>query len=259
SPQFFSKCKSGVANYVRLRLVLAGELKWLFAREVTPSDWPFVTSFYRNKIVEFRLNEKRNFPDEIKRLYSARDRVLIEAVHYFLIRDVRVELARSHTDFRKMRKLEPNLWKGYLREFGNVNFENMIIYHWRKVARDRTTCSRGPTEIADGKLGVDDFIALCSFRELRGNVLLYIAAIVLLGAIGNSTQAFFTASFRASGISDALLQLRLFTGFALALAAIYISVSLVAYLGSFAAFTHRRRLKGQVGRIMHRLGLIRGT
>jgi hypothetical protein len=73
--------------------------------------------------------------------------------------------------------LEPNLWTEYLAPLGGVDAESMIIYQWKRVAT--------PAEPE----GVEDLIALCSFRIPRENVPLYILAIVALGALGSGTQA----------------------------------------------------------------------
>ena len=135
----------------------------------------FHSSFYLNQMIEFRLNEKRNFSEELRLRQQNGRPPKISAVHYFLIRDLTVELTQSHATFRKMRRLEPGLWDNYLSKLGSPRPENMIIYHWRELAKDGGT--------------VDDFIALASFRQSGRNIILYLLAIVVLGVMGSSAQA----------------------------------------------------------------------
>jgi hypothetical protein len=162
-------------HYVRLRLELSGELNDMLVSRIEPSDRLFLSSFYRTQMIEFRLNEKRNFSNALRARQKNGRPPTISAVQYFLVRDLSVEMVQSHATFRKMRRLEPGLWDNYLSGLGNPRPEDMIIYHWRELAeRDKT---------------VEDFIALTSFRQAGQNLWVYIAAIILLGAIGSSSQS----------------------------------------------------------------------
>ncbi len=192
-PKKFREFCPQKTNYVRFRIYLRGGLKWLFSSEDMPADSVFISSFFRTRIVEFRINEKRNLGEALKRKYPERTDVRVDMLHYFLVRHIHVELSRSHANFKKMRRLEPQLWKGYLSEFGNVDVENMVIYHWREPYDSTKNSSEIPRDGVPSS--VNDFIALCEFRELRGNVPVYLFAIVLLGAIGNSAQSGLTSYF----------------------------------------------------------------
>jgi hypothetical protein len=180
---------SGVGDhYMRLRLVLSGGLSDMLVSRIEPTDRLFLSSFYRTQMIEFRLNEKRNFSKELRQRQKDGRPPAISAVHYFLVRDLSVEMVQSHATFRKMRRLEPRLWDNYLSGLGSPKPEDMIIYHWREIAESGKT--------------VEDFIALTSFRQAGNNLWLYVAAIIFLGAIGSSTQ-----SFLASGVSGAAIWL----------------------------------------------------
>ncbi len=175
-------------RYVRFRIKLCGTLSKMFVNEVVPIDKIFSSTFYRTEIIEFRINERRNFGASLrKRFLNARSPV-IGAVQYFLIRKVGVDLIRSHADFRKMRRLEPKLWDNYLGQLGRISAENMLIYHWRSAG--------------DGRSGVEDFIALAIFRTSRNLLLLFLAAIVLLGAIGSAVQASLICLMHAACLVD---------------------------------------------------------
>lgn len=168
-------------HYIRVRIRLYGVLRDIFVSSARPRDWVFLSSFYRTQLVEFRLNEKRNFSSSLRALQTASVSLKIAKVQYFLVRDLSVEIVQSHANFRKMRRLESGLWDGYLDGLGGPKPESMIIYHWR-----------APAQPATGNY-VEDFIALTGFRQPRPNIWIFMLAIVLLGAAGSATQSLLTA------------------------------------------------------------------
>jgi hypothetical protein len=126
-------------HYFRLRFVLNGRSRDLFTSDSQPSDWFVLSSFVRTELTEFRLNERRSFPGAVND--RARHFFDIVTVHYFLMRNLRFELSDAHTNFHKMRRLEPNLWKHYLE--GNAT-------------RPRTKLARAPnTGARNGKRHTD--------------------------------------------------------------------------------------------------------
>ena len=175
----FSRMQDVGDHYIRFRLNLSDGLSDMLVSRIEPRDRLFLSSFYRTQMIEFRLNEKRNFSRTLRERQNDGRSPAILAVHYFLVRDLNVEMVQSHATFRKMRRLEPRLWDNYLSELGSPKRENMIIYHWREVAEQNKT--------------IEDFIALTSFREASDNLWLYILAIIVLGAIGSSTQSLLTS------------------------------------------------------------------
>jgi hypothetical protein len=175
-------------HYVRLRVKLRGNLARVFSDDFDPHDRIFLSGFFRTDVVEFRVNEKRNFGQALRSLYPDMQMPVINAIHYFLVRSIAAELVTSHADFRKVRRLEPLLWDRYLEGLGSVSAEKMVIYHWR----------------AGVEKSVEDFIALAWFRAPRQNLILYLCAILLLGAAGSTTQALLTKLGTAIGFSDSL-------------------------------------------------------
>jgi len=161
--------KEGFAPYIRLRIALDERAVKAFIEDVSPGDWIVLSSFVRKEIAEFRINERRNFPDEL--LSRETKFPVIRTIHYFLVRDLRFELVDSHTPFQKMRRLEANLWRHYLMPgFTPDAAERMLIYHW-KAARTN-------------EAPLTSFVALASFRAPRNNLFLYALAAVVIGAIG---------------------------------------------------------------------------
>jgi hypothetical protein len=151
-PNIFSKINAIEGqHYIRFRLKLIGNLALLFQDSSNPSDSMFLSGFHSTDVIEFRVNERRNFPSSLRAI--ARKFPKIETIQYFLVRGIRTELTQAHENFRKIRRLEPGLWKGYLRELKISSPENWIIYQWKA----------GGTADAN----VEDFIALAFFERPR--------------------------------------------------------------------------------------------
>ncbi|MER9738601.1 hypothetical protein NKJ31_15685 [Mesorhizobium sp. M0133] len=176
--QFFDRMRAKIGDqYIRLRIRVPFHLMNGFVSEVDAKDSAFLSTISTSEIVEFRLNERRNFSAAIlERLSGGADLIDVSAVHYFLIRDMTVEMTQSHTGFKKMRRLEPEIWERYLRDEPQFNAQNMIIYHWSSLAPPQST--------------VDSFTALATFRAYyTGRLWIYGLVVVALGAMGSASQA----------------------------------------------------------------------
>ncbi|QUS38087.1 hypothetical protein RPMA_03870 [Tardiphaga alba] len=177
--RFFKRLQSRVGDhYLRLRIKMPIGLPNGFVSTSDPKDSVFLSTISTNEIVEFRLNERRNFSTEIRDRLEGKNCGLIDisAVHYFLIRDMSVEMTQSHAGFRKMRRLEPGMWTNYL-PGADFNPDEMIIYHWASFA-----------DKPSGK--VDSFNALATFRAFyTGKLWIYALVIIMLGAMGSALQA----------------------------------------------------------------------
>lgn len=180
SDQFFDRLRPNVGDhYFRLRIKVPIGIDNGFVSSNDPKDSAFLSTISTSEIVEFRLNERRNFSNAIRNRLEAKDCSLIDisAVHYFLIRDMGVEMTQSHTAFRKMRRLEPVIWARYLAQCPGFNPDKMIIYHWASFSVSATAV-------------VDSFTALATFRAYyTGKLWVYALVIVGFGAMGSAAQA----------------------------------------------------------------------
>lgn len=198
---FCARCSDKQRDqYLRLRFVLNGLARDLFTSDSRPSDWFLVSSFARTELTEFRLNERRSFPVAIAE--RARAFFRIQTVHYFLMRDLKFELVSAHTDFRKLRRLEEDLWRHYLlgtppgldpgwpvrRAMARGSAKRMIIYHWRVQGEDDKP--------------IDDFVALASFRVPIPNLVIYAVVIGFLGGVGNAFYGVSLTILQTLGLSQ---------------------------------------------------------
>jgi hypothetical protein len=186
-PGFFKRLREVGDHYVRLRIEVPIDQPNGFVSTINPEDSAFVSTISTSEIVEIRLNEMRNFSPALRRELKEESRELIDisAVHYFLIRDMSVEMTQSHMTFRKMRRLEPKIWDKYLAGHGGFRAPDLIIYHWASFAKSNTE-------------PVDSFTALATFRAYyTGSLLKYALVIIALGALGSALQGWGTEVLKA--------------------------------------------------------------
>lgn len=182
----------GGAAYLRVRVHLSPANGEIFYSYASPADSWLLSRFYRTELNEFRLNERRSFPDAIVR-WSMGSEFRIRRVLYFLIRDFRYELLVQHVQFKRTRRLEPDIWNDYLAPTGkrgatkrvNDVGERMLIYQWREDAPPRTLESAAAGE----RSWIEDFSAFASFKSPQDNIWAYVIAILALGALGGALQA----------------------------------------------------------------------
>lgn len=190
SDEFCKRLRQRVGDhYFRLRIKVPIGMENGFVSTNGPKDSAFLSTISTNEIVEFRLNERRNFSTAIRERLQASECGLIDIsdVHYFLIRDMGVEMTQSHTGFRKMRRLEPGMWERYLDRCPGFNPDKMIIYHWASSAPSATGT-------------VESFTALATFRAYyTGSLWIYGAVIVALGAMGSALQGLITGLLSLGG------------------------------------------------------------
>ncbi|MBY5817061.1 hypothetical protein HFN60_15655 [Rhizobium leguminosarum] len=174
--EFCSKFEAAGEHYVRFRFILKGEAALIFSSDVSSEDGWILSSTTTSEITEIRINEARSIPEAVISCAKSNNWVMpeVSAIHYFLVRDISFDLIASHSNFRKIRRMEPE-WDSYLgADFPPGSARNMLIYHWRKAG--------------DGG-DVGDFVTLAKFRRSKGNLVLYILLVIALGAIGSASHA----------------------------------------------------------------------
>ncbi|MGJ3259053.1 MAG: hypothetical protein ACFE0S_05565 [Rhodospirillales bacterium] len=166
------------SHYLRFRILIGDRSKQPFSTIIDPPSDFIESSFKQRHLVEFRLNERRNFPGVISSRTLVGTFPKINLIQYFLVRDASHDLSGYHVDCRKKRRFENDLWSEYLGSLGGEHANSLIIYHWRE-------------EVDPGKNATEDFVALATFDELKSLTLRFIFIVVLLGALGSAVCAFF--------------------------------------------------------------------
>ena len=158
-----------IDSYFRFRIILLDNALKNIMTVHTPSFRAVTNNHEVSEIVDFRVNEIRNLPKRIKKLAGKNTDNRIKVLHYFLIRESRVEFKFSHRDYRRTRVLEPELWAKYLGLDDEKQLkEPMLIYHWDSRAKEKS-------------LYIDHFAAFSKFASR--SIQLYQIILVLLVTI----------------------------------------------------------------------------
>lgn len=162
-------------GYFRFRLILDGISKKALSTFYKPSDRFLLTTEETIEIIDFRINEVRNTPESINCFIT--EKVPLNAVHFFIIREVNSEYVMSDTTYSRCRFLEGELWKKYLQTKHLKKIQNvpkMLIFHWKKTQRkdDKADASRVPVPLGN-------FSAFAKFRYPRYSFFIILRSITI--------------------------------------------------------------------------------
>lgn len=178
-----------VFGYFRFRIKLCSEDKKSISQIDVSKDTKFLSRIESTEIVDFRINEVRNLPSRIASKLS--NNSCITSVHFFLIRETNSEHKLSHSELKRCRLLEKDLWDSYLSVPANVPTpEHMLIYHWKE-----------PSQKQNGIQYLENFSAFakfCTITVTRWRLAGFVCLGMLLGSIsgvfGNFVYSFFQSS-----------------------------------------------------------------
>jgi len=124
------------SNYFRFRITLDSKSKLILAHEYKSKDSVITNHFESTEMVDFRINESRNLPAQIRSQLNGQ--LNLSQVHFFLIRDASSEFKMSHSKYKRCRVLEKEIWNGYLKgESNSIQApEQMLIYHWSESGKE---------------------------------------------------------------------------------------------------------------------------
>ncbi|MFI3221572.1 MAG: hypothetical protein QX191_00915 [Methylococcaceae bacterium] len=176
-------------GYFRFRIKLSSEDKKSISQIYVSKDAKFLSRIESTEIVDFRVNEVRNLPNKI--VSKLNNNSCITSVHFFLIRETNSEHKLSHSEFKRCRLLEKNLWDSYLSVPPNISIpEQMLIYHWKE-----------PLQKQNDKQYLENFSAFAKFCtitvtrwRLAGFICLGVILGMISGVFGNFVYSFFQPS-----------------------------------------------------------------
>lgn len=127
--------KSNECNhYIRFRINLNSSDVASIVKTFYPKDLFLKSNIERSDIIDFRINEQRNLPNEVATTLASAS-CTPSKYHFFVIRDMVDESSASGSNYQGCRILESETWKKYFPD--NVNFgeNDPMIYHW-KIKKD---------------------------------------------------------------------------------------------------------------------------
>ena len=188
-----------IFGYFRFRINLNSEDKKSISQLYVSKDAKFLSRMESIEIVDFRVNEIRNLPPKIVS-YLSNDSC-ITSVHFFLIRETNSEHKLSHSEFKRCRILEKNLWDSYLSVPSGISIpDQMLIYHWKEQLKE-------PNE----KKYLDNFSAFAKFSTITvtwGTVAYFLGFLLFWGAasgvLGNYVYSSLQSKFCNVPVENAL-------------------------------------------------------
>lgn len=153
-------------SYFRFRIELnESDIKSL--SRVYDPKWSLITNYFETcEIIDFRINEARNLPDDVKK--ELVEPSYIKKVHFFLIRDAKSEYRMSHDAYHRCRILENDIWDKYLgTDIDDTVDSQMLIYHWKEKSDIES---------------IEHFSAFAKFtrRTLKALDVIWIALIIIM-------------------------------------------------------------------------------
>lgn len=121
-----SKCD----HYIRLRIQLdKNEISGL-VKTFYPADMFLKSNIERSDIIDFRINEQRNLPNEISTTLASAACTPLKC-HLFIIRDLVDDCSASGSNYKGCRILESETWKKYFEDGVSFGDHDPMIYHWK--------------------------------------------------------------------------------------------------------------------------------
>ncbi|WP_187506104.1 hypothetical protein [Pantoea agglomerans] len=152
-------------GYFRFRLILDPLSKKSLSTYYVPSDSFMLTTEEAMEIIDFRVNEIRNTPENVNSLLTFAG--VLKKVHFFIIREVKSEYVMSDKNYSRSRLLEGDLWKKYLQSHHTKPIKDipkMLIFHWKSDSKDEF---------------LENFSAFAKFRHTRRSPWIILRSIVI--------------------------------------------------------------------------------
>lgn len=155
-------------HYIRFRINLNASDIEKIVKTFYPKDLFLKSNIERSDIIDFRINEQRNLPNEVATTLASAS-CTPSKYHFFVIRDMVDDSSASGSAYQGCRILESETWKKYFSNDVSFGENDPIIYHW-KIKKDE-----------DARLG--DFSAVVKFKTTRSKVSKIFAYIFYAAAI----------------------------------------------------------------------------
>ena len=181
--------------YIRFRIT-ALSLKEHIYFDSEPLNKSFESAFSGTRIIDFKVNEKRNLPENIKaEVLINHDWARFNSIHFLVMVPSSYDLTSFYKESMTCRELEEDLWDDYLDT--EILFANghVLAYHWRA----KETLDNASQEMKK----VEDFSCLVKVnysRAQKRTIAAYACSVIGLG-IASSMIVTLISDFFAPGVS----------------------------------------------------------
>ena len=158
--------------YIRLRINNVNLRNHIYF-DSEPLNKSFESAFSGTRIIDFKVNEKRNIPDSIRTEIIVRKEewAIFKDIHFLAMMPSSYDLTPLCEERMTCRELEPAIWDDYLDAKIDFSKGHVLAYHWRKKSRDE-------------KQLIDDFSCLVKVNYSKTQIITIIAYALSVIALG---------------------------------------------------------------------------
>lgn len=166
--------------YLRFRIKDV-ELKDKIYFDSEPINKSFESAFSGTRILDFKINEKRNIDNVFQTRMIVEDKKMAEfsKVHFLVMEPSSYELSSFSNYDMSCRELEEGMWDDYLDTKIDFSKGHVLAYHWKASAKSEET--------------LKDFscFAKINYSTARiGTIISYIGMVIALGVWGSAIVSF---------------------------------------------------------------------
>lgn len=161
--------------YIRFRIESSSLKKHIYF-DSEPLNKSFESAFSGTRIIDFKVNEKRNIDEKIRAeiIMRKQEWVTFKDIHFLIMVPSSYDLTSFYKKTMTCRELEENLWDDYLGAHIDFASGHVLAYHWKDKAIERKVC--------------EDFACLVKVnysRAKKETIFLYALSVVALGVLSS--------------------------------------------------------------------------
>ena len=162
--------------YIRFRIQNI-DLQNILYFDSEPFNKSLDSAFSGTRVLDFKINEKRNIDKNITAKMEQKEESLVEfgQIHFLVMEPSSYDMVSYTQNQMSCRELEKDLWNEYLEVNLEDKYGHILAYHWKKKA--------------SGKSKINDFscFAKINYQKMQTKtVLAYVLVVLGLGVAGST-------------------------------------------------------------------------
>lgn len=131
--------------YIRFRIQNI-DLENILYFDSEPFNKSLDSAFSGTRVLDFKINEKRNIDKNITARMEQKEELLVEfgQIHFLVMEPSSYDMVSYTQNQMSCRELEKDLWNEYLKVDLEDKFGHVLAYHWKKKASDQSKISDFP-------------------------------------------------------------------------------------------------------------------
>ena len=173
--QSVEKLKEMDTLYIRFRIKNVSLKDYIYF-DSEPINKSFESAFSGTRIIDFKVNEKRNIDEDIRAeiIVNKQKWATFKDVHFLVMVPSSYDLTSFYKKTMTCRELEEDLWDDYLETSIDFSKGHVLAYHWRDKEEESKKC--------------EDFACLVKVnysRAEKSTIALYMLSVIALGILSS--------------------------------------------------------------------------